>query len=119
MSDVEMHTFTFDANVIADMAGHAAMESYGVVGMASPTLSDGIARLLSANKLRNGIKVDLDSDTKTVNVKLYIIVEYGTNIVEISRMLREKVIFVLTDYLQLKVGDVDVFVQGIKVRKKD
>ena len=38
-------------DVIADMAGYAALESYGVVGMADPTLRDGIANLALHEKL--------------------------------------------------------------------
>ncbi len=101
-------------DVIADMAGYAALESYGVVGMAAPTLSDGIAKLLPASRLRRGIEVEMTDEG--VHVDLYIIIEHGTNIAEVSRMLAEKVRFVLNDSAQLPVADVDIHVQGIKVR---
>lgn len=101
-------------DVIADMAGYAALESYGVVGMAAPTLSDGIAKLLPTSRLRRGIEVDMTDEG--VHVNLYIIVEHGTNIAEVSRMLAEKVKFVLSDSAQLPVADVAIHVQGVKVR---
>lgn len=101
-------------DVIADMAGYAALESYGVVGMAAPTLSDGIAKLLPANRLRRGINVEMTEEG--VHVDLYIVVEHGTNLAEVSRMLAEKVKFVLNDSAQLPVAGVDIHVQGIKVR---
>lgn len=101
-------------DVIADMAGYAALESYGVVGMAAPTLSDGIAKLLPANRLRRGIEVKMTDGG--VHVDLYVVIEYGTNLAEVSRMLAEKVKFVLTDSAQLPVAGVDIHVQGIKVR---
>ena len=34
-------------DVIADVAGHAALECYGVVGMAAPNAADGLAKILS------------------------------------------------------------------------
>ena len=100
--------------VIADIAGYAALESYGVVGMASPTLTDGIAKLLPASRLRRGIQVELTEEG--VHIDLYVIVEHGTNIAEVSRMLAERVSFVLSDSTQLSVSGVEVHVQGIKVR---
>ena len=101
--------------VIADMAGYAALESYGVVGMASPTLTDGIAKLLPANRLRKGIDIKM-TEEGSVHASLYIIVEHGTNMAEVSRMLSEKVTYVLTDSAQLPVDGVDIHVQGVKVR---
>ena len=101
-------------DVIADIAGYAALESYGVVGMASPTLTDGIAKLLPASRLRRGIQVELAEEG--VHIDLYVIIEHGTNIAEVSRMLAERVSFVLSDSTQLAVAGVEVHVQGIKVR---
>ena len=101
-------------DVIADMAGYAALESYGVVGMASPTLSDGIAKLLPASRLRRGIEVTMTDNG--VHLDLYIIVEHGTNLTEVSRMLAEKVEYTLKDSAGIAVDGVDVHVQGIKVR---
>ena len=101
-------------DVIADMAGYAALESYGVVGMAAPTLSDGIAKLLPASRLRRGIEVEMTEEG--AHVDLYIIVEHGTNLTEVSRMLRDKVAFVLKDSADLPVAEVDIHVQGVKVR---
>ena len=46
MADEIAGELTIAEDVIADLAGYAALESYGVVGMAAPTRSDGIAKLL-------------------------------------------------------------------------
>lgn len=101
-------------DVITDLAGYAALESYGVVGMEMPTLSDGIAKLLPASRLRRGINVEAVDGG--IDVDLYIIVEHGTNLAEVSRMLAEKVKFTLEDSAQLPVHAVHIHVQGVKVR---
>ena len=101
-------------DVIVDMAGYAALESYGVVGMAAPTLADGIAKLLPASKLQRGIEMQKTDDG--IHIDLYVVVEHGTNISEVSRMLAERVQFVLEDSAQLPVEGVYVHVQGVKVR---
>ena len=47
---------------------------------------------------------------------LYVIIEHGTNLAEVSRMLADKVKFVLEDGAQLPVHEVNIHVQGVKVR---
>ncbi len=103
--------------VISDMAGYAALETYGVVGMAAPTLTDGIAKLLPRARLRRGVTVKVAEDN-SIKIDLYIVVEYGVSLSEVSRMLAENVRFTLEDSAQLPVADVEVHVQGIKVRNQ-
>ena len=102
-------------DVIAEMAGYAALESYGVVGMADPNLRDGIAKLLPQSRLRKGIEIRKSEDG-AICADLYIVVEHGTNLAEVSRMLAEKVAYVLQDSAQLPVESVDIHVQGVKIR---
>lgn len=102
-------------DVLADIAGFAALECYGIVGMASPSLRDGVAQLLSRDRLRKGVQIA--SDEEGVRVDLYVIVEHGTNIAEVSHNLASRVRYVLTEMADVKVSAVEVHVQGIKVRK--
>ena len=101
-------------DVLADLAGYASLESYGVVGMASPSLRDGVAQLLPAQKLRRGVKVAATNDGVTVH--LFVVIEYGTNLAEVSHNLADRVHYVLTNTADVKVASVDVHVQGVKVR---
>jgi uncharacterized alkaline shock family protein YloU len=101
-------------DVLADLAGYAGLESYGVVGMASPSLRDGVAQLLPAAKLRKGVKIVTDEDG--VHVDLYVVIEFGTNLTEVSHNLANRVRYVLTNMADVKVASVDIHVQGVKVR---
>jgi uncharacterized alkaline shock family protein YloU len=101
-------------DVLADLAGYAALESYGIVGMASQTLRDGVAQLLPANKLRRGVKVVTAEEG--IVVDLFVIIEFGTNLAEVSHNLANRVRYVLTNNADVKVADIDVHVQGVKVR---
>jgi uncharacterized alkaline shock family protein YloU len=101
-------------DVLADLAGYACLESYGVVGMASPSLRDGVAQLLPAAKLRKGVKVQTNDDG--VVVDLFVVIEFGTNLAEVSHNLANRVRYVLTNMADIKVASVDVHVQGVKVR---
>ena len=101
-------------DVLADLAGYASLESYGVVGMASPSMRDGVAQLLPAQKLRRGVKVAATDDG--VSVDLFVVIEFGTNLAEVSHNLANRVRYVLTNTADVKVASVDVHVQGVKVR---
>jgi uncharacterized alkaline shock family protein YloU len=101
--------------VLADLAGYAALESYGVVGMASPSLRDGVAQILSRDRLRRGIKIT-SHDDDTVDVDLYVVMEHGTNLTEVAHNLAARVRYVLENMAEVRVGDVEVHVQGIKTR---
>ncbi len=101
-------------DVLADLAGFAALECYGIVGMASPSLRDGVAQLLARDRLRKGVSINTTDEG--IHVNLYVIIEHGTNLAEVSHNLAERVDYVLTAMADVKVLDVDVHVQGIKVR---
>lgn len=101
-------------DVLADLAGFAALECYGVVGMASPTLRDGVAQALSREKLRKGVHIKNEGDA--VRVDLYVIIEHGTNLTEVSHNLANRVQYVLTNMGDVKVDEVQVHVQDVKVR---
>lgn len=102
-------------DVLADLAGNAALGCYGIVGMAAPTVSGGIANILPVNRLRRGVVVAAKEDG--VHVDLYVVVEYGTNINAVSQNLIDNVTYMLTEHAQVPVARVEVHVQGIKVRK--
>ncbi|MDR2672918.1 MAG: Asp23/Gls24 family envelope stress response protein [Coriobacteriales bacterium] len=98
-------------DVLTDLVGYAAMESYGVVGMAAPSLQDGIAKLLPARALSRGVTISKDPDG--INANLYVVIEHGMNLSTVSKNLADRVRFVLESFANLKVKDVSVHVQGV------
>jgi uncharacterized alkaline shock family protein YloU len=101
-------------DVLSDLAGFAALEQYGIVGMASPSLRNGVAQLLSRDKLRRGVVIEHTDGG--VHVDLYVVVEYGTNLTEVARILAEKVRYALECNANVPSADVEVHVQDVKVR---
>ena len=114
MADVIKGSLHVANEVLTDIVGYAAMECYGVVGMASPNPADGIAKILPASRLRRGVIVNPDEDG--VQVELYVIIEYGTNIQTVSKNLSEQVTFALKEYAKVNVKSVEIHVQDVKVR---
>ncbi|WP_251197808.1 Asp23/Gls24 family envelope stress response protein [Anaerotardibacter muris] len=101
-------------DVLADIAGHAALQCYGVVGMAVPSANTGLAKLLPRSPLRKGVVVSADEDG--VLISLYVVLEHGVNINAVSTNLVDQVTFALEEFLQSPLKGIDVHVQGIKVR---
>ena len=99
--------------VIAKIAGYAATKCYGVVGMAIRTGKDGIARLLKKENLDKGIKVKVTGDT--VDITLFVIIEYGINIGTVGDIIKSNVKYQVEESTGLKVGSVTVNVESIRV----
>jgi uncharacterized alkaline shock family protein YloU len=103
-------------DVIAVLAGSAALECYGLVGMASrKQLKDGIAELLRRDNLSRGVEVRRENDR--LEIDLYIVVSYGTKISVVAHNVQTKVKYVLNDVVGLQVDDVNIFVQGVRVSR--
>lgn len=101
--------------VIARIAGLASIECYGVVGMATKSVRDGVTHLLKIENLTKGIK--LWKDNQNINIDLHIIVEYGTNIVAISESIIDTVKYRVEDATGLKIFSVNVYVEGLRVNE--
>ena len=93
MSAVVPGTLRVSNDCIADLAGYAALECYGVVGMAEIDEQAGVARLLPSFRLRKGI--DVASVGGRVAVDLHVIVEQGVNMASVVGNLTSSVKFLL------------------------
>lgn len=98
---------------IADIVGWTVLECYGVVGMASPSLRQGVASLLTRDRLHQGIKVEQAADQ--VRIKLYIIVEYGLNVAEVAGNVRSQVAYNVEKMTGRPVSGLHIYVQGVRL----
>ncbi|SHF35860.1 MULTISPECIES: Asp23/Gls24 family envelope stress response protein [Caloramator] len=103
----------YSDEVLANIAGAATMECYGVVGMASKRASDGFWELLKRENLSKGVKIISEDDGIIVN--LYIIVEYGTKISVIADNIMQKVKYTIEALTGIDVKKITVNIQGIRV----
>ncbi|MFB9279853.1 Asp23/Gls24 family envelope stress response protein [Cohnella cellulosilytica] len=102
--------------VIAVVAGSAALDCYGLVGMASRKgLKDGIAEMLGRENLSRGVEVRQEGEQ--IHLDLYVIVSYGTRISEVAHNIQSKVKYVLEEVVGLRVDQVNVNVQGVRILK--
>ncbi len=107
-------TLRVSNEVIADLAGYAAMECYGVVGMAYTDDQQHIVDLLSLRTLRKGIEVKVE-DGKIV-VILHVVVNSQVNMRQVTENLKSTVSFVLKTIAEIKDAEVRVFIEDIRAR---
>jgi uncharacterized alkaline shock family protein YloU len=101
---------------IASIASQAVLESYGVVGMASKNLKDGLVELLAPGASYPGVDVHLVDEQ--IIIDLYVIVEYGTRISEVAHNIMSAVTFRVEKALGISVARVNVHVQGLRVSRE-
>jgi uncharacterized alkaline shock family protein YloU len=101
-------------DVIATIAGGAAVDCYGIVGMASKNqIKDGISEILRRENFAKGVIVRQENDE--VHIDMYIIVSYGTKISEVAHNVQTKVKYTLDQTLGLSVQSINIYVQGVRV----
>ncbi len=104
---------TIDSGVIAKYAGSAAVECFGIVGMAAKGVKDGIVKLLNRESLKQGVNVSVIDNT--INITFHVIVSYGVNIKSVCENLLTNVRFKIEDFTGLKVNKINVIVEGVRI----
>lgn len=99
--------------VVSIIAGIAATDIKGVAGM-SGGIAHGIAEMLGKKNLSRGVKVNVGETEATID--LYIIVDYGAKIPDVTRNIQEAVKQNVETMTGLSVLEVNVFVQGVKLQ---
>lgn len=102
-----------DEEVIARYAGSAAVECFGVVGMAYVSMTDGIVKLLKRDSLSQGVNVSLNNNT--IAIQLHIIVAYGVSISAVAENLIGNVKYSIESGTGMKVSRIGVYVEGVRV----
>lgn len=103
-----------DEQVVATLAGLAAIECYGIVGMAAKSATEGLFELARKEHLTKGVKVTL-KENKVV-IDLYVIFQYGVRISTVAENIIAKVKYNLEKFTGLEVTNVNVHVQGVRVQ---
>ena len=111
--DTENGTIVVDEEVLAKYAGSAAVECFGVVGMASVNMKDDLARLLKKDSIRKGVDVEIVDHR--LSIELHVIVAYGVSIIAVAKNLVDNVKYKVEEFTGLEVGKIVVCVEGVRV----
>ena len=107
-------TLSVSNEVIADIAGYAAMSCYGVVGMAEQMQGAESVRLLPGQRLRKGVLVTTTESGLTVD--LHVVLEAGVNMRSVSDNLSSSVAFTLSEIAQIDPASLKIAIHGMKSR---
>ena len=110
----ELGLVTVDDEVVSRVAGYAALECYGIVGMAAKGTADGLVQLMRLENLSRGVKVSADGDK--VDIDLYIIVEYGISISAAASSIISTVKYKVEKLTGVTVGRVNIRIEDIRVQ---
>jgi uncharacterized alkaline shock family protein YloU len=102
-------------DVVAIIAGVAATEVKGVIGM-SGGITGGITELLGMKNLSKGVKVEVNE--KEASIDVFLVVEYGSNIAQIGKAVQENVKASIENMTGLDVVQVNVNIQGVSMPKE-
>jgi uncharacterized alkaline shock family protein YloU len=105
-------TVTIANEAIAQVVGLTVLECYGVVGMAAMNLTQGVARLLSRERLSQGIAVRREGDALAID--LYLVIEYGLNLAEVAANVRSRVKYVVEKLTGIEVASLGIHIQGVR-----
>lgn len=98
--------------VICTMASQAALDVPGFVDM-SGGLADDVAKLMGKESNAKGVRVTFDTTGKMVNVIVYLVVEFGSNIPELALKVQENVKSTVETMAGYEVQSVDVHVENV------
>lgn len=98
--------------VVAVIAGLAAMEVDGVASMAGNATKELISKL-GVKSLAKGVKVEMAEESVTVYAALNL--KYGYSIMDVSEKVQEKIKSTIESMTGLQVSDVNVRVAGVEI----
>lgn len=98
--------------VVAVIAGLAAMEVEGVASMAGNATRELISKI-GIKTLSKGVRVDILEGVVTVAITLTL--KYGYNIKEVAGKVQDKVKFAVENMTGLTVADVNIRIAGVEV----
>ncbi len=114
--DAKIGNVKISNDVIATVAGIATGEVAGVAGMGGSVVG-GIAEILGGKRNRGkGVKVELDGDN--VIIDLYIIVDYGVRIPDVSWEVQENVKNSVESMTGMTVEKVNIHIEGVSFERE-
>ena len=111
--NTQMGEVLIDTDVIAKYAGSVAVECFGIVGMASVNMKDGLVKLLKKDSLTHGISVELNDNRITLD--FHVIVVYGVNISSVADNLISTVKYQVEEFTGMEIEKINIYVEGVRV----
>ena len=103
-------------DVVKVVASKAATDVKGIYKLAGG-VADEVNKILGKKRLTHGVKVEVGE--KECSIAAYVIVAYGFPIPEVATEVQEAIVKSVTELTGLKVVEVNVYVQDVKIREEE
>lgn len=111
----ELGVIKISEEVVSIIASLAATEIKGVAGMSGGFVG-GIAEKLGMKNMSKGVKVAVGE--KEAAIDLFVIVDYGVKIPDVSWQIQENVKKAIETMTGLNVVEVNIHIQGVDMGKE-
>ncbi|NSW51684.1 MAG: Asp23/Gls24 family envelope stress response protein [Anaerolineae bacterium] len=101
---------------IASIVHRTVSETYGVVGLAPKNFAHGLANAIVKDPC---LGVDIHYQKKEVSIGVYIIIEYGTRIKTVAKIVADNISYRVQKITGLAVAEVNVHVRGLRISNPD
>ncbi len=101
------------SEVIALYAGMTGVECFGIVGMATIRMKDGLVKLLKRESLTKGIHVKVENNR--ISLDFHVIVAYGVSICAVADNLMANVRYKVEEFTGMDVDQINIYVEGVRV----
>ena len=113
--NTQQGTICVEDAVYTNLAGYAAVNCFGVKGMAVRSVTDGLVHLLRKEAMGKGVHVSVNED-ETISIDLHIMVDRGVNLSAICDSIIEQVRYQVTKTTGTEVRAINVFVDSINIK---
>ena len=110
----EKGSVNVSTNVYTDIVGTAAINCFGVKGMAARSLTDGVYHLLRKESVGKGVNVEFHEDG-SISVDLHIVVDNGVNLNAVGASIISEVRYVVTKCTGTEVRAVNVYIDSMMI----
>ena len=114
--DLQTGMIRISDDVVATIAGLAALETPGIAAM-SGGISEGLAKRLSGKNVQKGVSVEVGQLEAAIDLR--IIVHYGIPIQEVCRQLQLNVRESVENMTGLNVVEVNIKVEGVAFKEEE
>lgn len=111
--ETELGQIRIDEEVIAQYAGINAIECFGIVGMASVNMKDGLVNLLKKDNVSKGVQIKINDNKITID--FHIIVVYGVSIATVTENLIHNAKYKVEKFTNMPVEKINVYVEGVRI----
>jgi len=110
----EQGTITILRPVFTNLTGDAATRCFGVKGMTTRSVTDGLVHLLKSEFMGKGVHVTCNPDS-SISIELHIAIDQGVNIHAICASIMDEVRYNVTKGTGVKVKRVDIYIDSMMI----